>query len=333
MQEKLLALKNEASVKVTQALELDEVRNLKVHYLGKKGELTALLRGMGQLPADLKPVIGSLANEVRQHLQEIIESKEHQLEQSALQSALEKETIDVTIPGYSRFAGSLHPITLVLQEIEDIFKGMGFQIAEGPEVELDYYNFEALNIPAEHPARDAQDSFYIRPDILLRTHTSSVQLRTLEKRAPEVPLRIIGPGKVYRRDVDDATHSHQFMQVEALVVDRGVSMRELKGVLSEFLELIFGAKFQTRFRPSYFPFTEPSMEVDILHPKRGWLEILGSGMVHPTILDRVGYDSEEFSGFALGMGAERIAMIKYDIEDIRHFYRNDLSFLRQFSAG
>lgn len=330
MRERLEALSSEAALAIQQVTTLEELRELKVKYLGKKGELTGVLRGMGSLSPEERPVIGSLANEIRNHLDQLITGKEAALQAAALEEQLAKETIDVTLPGVKRNVGSLHPLHLIIEKIEDIFVGMGFEVAEGPEVETDKYNFEALNMPQEHPARDMQDSFYITPELLLRTHTSSVQVRTLEKKEGYVPVRIICPGKVYRRDDDDATHSHQFTQIEGLVVDRGVSMSELNGVLLSFIEKIFGEGTEMRLRPSYFPFTEPSVEVDIYHPEKGWIEILGAGMVHPRVLEKAGYNPERYSGFAFGMGVERIAMLKYDIDDIRHFYNNDLRFLRQF---
>ncbi|SEM98787.1 phenylalanine--tRNA ligase subunit alpha [Lihuaxuella thermophila] len=332
MRERLQALQEEASSAIASADDLDQLRELKVKYLGKKGELTAVLRGMGSLSPEERPVIGGLANEIRGKLESLIAEKEEALEEAALETRLQEEKIDITLPGVPRVAGSIHPLNLIIEQIEDIFVGMGFEVAEGTEVEVDYYNFEALNIPKDHPARDMQDSFYITPEILLRTHTSPVQVRTLEAKEGYVPVRIICPGKVYRRDDDDATHSHQFTQIEGLVVDRGVSMSELNGVLLSFIEKIFGEGTEMRLRPSYFPFTEPSVEVDIYHPEKGWVEILGAGMVHPRVLEKAGYNPERYTGFAFGMGVERIAMLKYDIDDIRHFYNNDLRFLRQFRS-
>jgi phenylalanyl-tRNA synthetase alpha chain len=332
VRERLQALQEEASSAIASAADLDHLRELKVKYLGKKGELTAVLRGMGSLSPEERPVIGSLANEVRGKLEALIAEKEEALEEAALEARLQAEKIDVTLPGVPREVGAIHPLNLIIEQVEDIFVGMGFEVAEGTEVEVDYYNFEALNIPKDHPARDMQDSFYITPEILLRTHTSPVQVRTLEAKKGHVPVRIICPGKVYRRDDDDATHSHQFTQIEGLVVDRGVSMSELNGVLLSFIEKIFGEGTEMRLRPSYFPFTEPSVEVDIYHPEKGWIEILGAGMVHPRVLEKAGYNPERYTGFAFGMGVERIAMLKYDIDDIRHFYNNDLRFLRQFRS-
>ncbi|WP_124726974.1 phenylalanine--tRNA ligase subunit alpha [Staphylospora marina] len=332
MRERLEMLKQEAVAAISEATRLEELRDIRVRYLGKKGELTSVLRGMGSLPPEERPVIGGVANEVRQVLESRLQEKEAWLEEAALEERLASERIDVTLPGMNPATGSLHPLNLVLEQIEDIFTGLGFQVAEGPEVEVDRYNFEALNLPKDHPARDMQDSFYITPEILLRTHTSPVQVRVMESREGTVPIRIICPGKVYRRDDDDATHSHQFTQIEGLMVDTHVSMSELHGVLLAFIEQMFGAGTEMRLRPSYFPFTEPSVEVDIFHPEKGWVEILGAGMVHPRVLERAGYDPEQVSGFAFGMGAERIAMLKYGIDDIRHFYNNDLRFLRQFRS-
>lgn len=332
MRERLEALKEEAALVIAGVQDLDQLRETKVKYLGKKGELTGVLRGMGSLPPEERPVIGSLANEIRRYLEKLIAEKEKQLEEAVLLEQLKNEVIDVTLPGIKPESGTLHPLQLIIEEVEDIFVGMGFEIAEGPEVETDQYNFEMLNLPKGHPARDMQDSFYITPEVLLRTHTSSVQVRTMIEKEGNVPVRIICPGKVYRRDDDDATHSHQFTQIEGLVVDRGVSMSELNGVLLTLIEKMFGEGTEMRLRPSYFPFTEPSVEVDIFHPEQGWVEILGAGLVHPRVLEKAGYNPERYSGFAFGIGVERIAMLKYDIDDIRHFYNNDLRFLRQFKT-
>jgi phenylalanyl-tRNA synthetase alpha chain len=332
MRERLEALKQEAAAAIEGAAGLEELREIRVRYLGKKGELTAVLRGMGSLPPEERPVIGGLANEIRNQLEDMLAAKEAALEEAALEERMAAERIDVTLPGITPAVGSIHPLNLVIEQIEDIFIGLGFEVAEGPEVETDKYNFEALNLPKDHPARDMQDSFYITPEILLRTHTSPVQIRVMESKEGAVPVRIICPGKVYRRDDDDATHSHQFTQIEGLMVDTNVSMSELNGVLLSFIEKMFGAGTEMRLRPSYFPFTEPSVEVDIFHPVKGWVEILGAGMVHPRVLEKAGYDPEKVSGFAFGMGVERIAMLKYGIDDIRHFYNNDLRFLRQFRS-
>lgn len=332
MRERLEALKEEAALVIGGVRSLDELRETKVKYLGKKGELTGVLRGMGSLPPEERPLIGSLANDIRGYLEQMIAEKEEQLEEAALLEQLNSEVIDVTLPGIKPESGTLHPLQLIIEQVEDTFVGMGFEVAEGPEVETDQYNFEMLNLPKDHPARDMQDSFYNTPEILLRTHTSSVQVRTLIEKEGNVPVRIICPGKVYRRDDDDATHSHQFTQIEGLVVDRGVSMSELNGVLMTLIEKMFGEGTEMRLRPSYFPFTEPSVEVDIFHPEQGWVEILGAGMVHPRVLEKAGYNPERYTGFAFGIGVERIALLKYDIDDIRHFYNNDLRFLRQFKT-
>ncbi|PTM58150.1 phenylalanine--tRNA ligase subunit alpha [Desmospora activa] len=343
MHVRLEALKKEAQSLIAAAGSPEELKQLRVKYLGKKGELTAVLRGMKDLSPEERPVVGSLANEVRSQLEQWMETKERELSESLLEARLKTEAVDVTLPAVSRPQGGIHPLSAVIEEIEDIFIGMGFTVAEGPEVELDSYNFEALNIPKDHPARDMQDSFYITPEILLRTHTSPVQVRTMEEREGQVPVKVICPGKVYRRDNDDATHSHQFTQVEGLVVDRGIAMSELHGILQEFAQKLFDMTLDTRLRPSYFPFTEPSVEMDIscvqcggsgcrMCKQTGWIEILGAGMVHPRVLKGAGYDSERYTGFAFGMGPERIALLKYGIDDIRQFYTNDLKFLRQFQT-
>lgn len=332
MREQLLQLREKAAASIGVAENLTTLQEMKVKYLGKKGELTTILRGMGQLSPEERPQVGRLANEIRNYIENIISEREERLEEEQLQARLQSERIDVTLPGDQPALGSLHPLTAIVEQIEDIFIGMGFEVAEGPEVELDLYNFEMLNLTKDHPARDMQDSLYITSEILMRTHTSPVQVRTLQQKEGRAPVRIICPGRVYRRDDDDATHSHQFMQMEGLVVDRGVSMGELNGVLLSFIEKMFGEGTEMRLRPSYFPFTEPSVEVDIFDPERGWVEILGSGMVHPRVLEKAGYDPERFSGFAFGMGVERIALLKYNIDDIRQFYQNDLRFLRQFQS-
>ncbi|MGI6127632.1 MAG: phenylalanine--tRNA ligase subunit alpha [Planifilum sp.] len=343
MLSRLNALREEAQRAIAAADRSDQLKELRVKYLGKKGAITSILRGMKDVPPADRPKVGSLANEIRGELERLIAEKEEELAERALEERLKKEALDVTLPGDPRPMGSIHPLSALIEEIEDIFIGMGFEVAEGPEVEWDEINFEALNIAKDHPARDMQDSFYITPHILLRTHTSGVQVRTLRAREGQVPVRIIGPGKVYRRDEDDATHSHQFMQIEGLVVDSGVSMSELNGVLLAFARKMFGENQQVRLRPSYFPFTEPSAEVDIsciicggegcrTCKGTGWIEILGSGMVHPRVLEMAGYDSEKYTGFAFGMGVERIAMLKYGVDDIRHFYTNDLRFLRQYQS-
>ncbi|MFO7248740.1 MAG: phenylalanine--tRNA ligase subunit alpha [Bacillota bacterium] len=341
MRDRLEALREEALAGIAAAQDVCALQELRVRYLGKKGALTEILRGMGSLPPEERPRVGELANEVRRTLEAALAERQVVLERAALEARLAAERLDVTLPGRPVPAGARHPLVQVIEEIEDIFIGLGFEVAEGPEVESDYYNFEALNLPKDHPAREMQDSFYITGEILLRTHTSPVQIRTMEAKRGAVPVKIICPGKVYRRDDDDATHSHQFMQVEGLVVDRGIRMSDLKGVLLAFAREMFGADVEIRLRPSFFPFTEPSAEVDItcvmcggrgcrVCKDSGWLEILGAGMVHPDVLRAGGYDPEQMSGFAFGMGVERIAMLKYGIDDIRHFYTNDVRFLEQF---
>lgn len=341
MKEKIMELQK-AAIEQLEKLEVQrELQDLKVKILGKKGELTSILRNMGQLSAEERPLIGQIANEVRELLEEKFNRKSMEIDQFEEERQLGQESIDVTLPGKPLPFGGQHPLTLVARDIEDIFIGLGYEIAEGPEVEKDYYNFEALNLPKNHPARDMQDSFYITEEFLMRTHTSPVQVRTMEKKHPEVPVKIICPGRVYRRDDDDATHSHVFMQAEGLVIDRHIRMSDLKGTLLTFAKQMFGEHQQIRLRPSFFPFTEPSAEVDVsciicdgkgcrVCKQTGWLEILGSGMVHPRVLEMSGYDPNEYSGFAFGMGLERIAMLKYGIEDIRQFYMNDMRFLQQF---
>lgn len=344
MKERLQKLKEEAlnaMEQVTDARSLDDVR---VRFLGKKGEITEILRGMKDLSAEERPVVGQLANDVRETLEAKLDEKKEALEKQALEWKLKSETIDVTLPGRPAAQGVVHPLNQIIEEIEDIFAGLGFAVAEGPELETDFYNFEALNLPKEHPARDMQDSFYITEDILLRTHTSPVQVRTMEARKGEVPVKVICPGRVYRRDDDDATHSHVFMQIEGLMVDEHVRMSDLKGVLLAFAREMFGPDQQIRLRPSFFPFTEPSTEVDIscimcggdgcrVCKGTGWIEILGAGMVHPRVLEMAGYDAQKHTGFAFGMGVDRIALVKYGIDDIRHFYMNDVRFLKQFHQG
>lgn len=341
MEEALRELKERAVRELDSCGDGASLEAWRLRFLGKKGELTAVLRRMGTLPETERPRIGRLANEIRDALETAWADRREAVKRLERDRRLAGETLDVTLPGWEFPEGSVHPLSKVIEEIEDIFLGMGFEIREGPEVELDYYNFEALNIPKDHPARDMQDTFYITEEILLRTHTSPMQARTLEERCPEVPVRIIVPGRVYRRDEDDATHSHAFTQVEGLVVDRGIRMSDLKGVLTVFARRIFGEDREIRLRPSYFPFTEPSAEVDVscllcngegcrVCKYSGWIEILGAGMVHPFVLEKAGYDPDEVSGFAFGLGVERIAMLKYGIDDIRHFYMNDLNFLQQF---
>ncbi|WP_028400919.1 phenylalanine--tRNA ligase subunit alpha [Ectobacillus panaciterrae] len=344
MEARLKELQEEALGKIETAGELKELNDVRIAYLGKKGPITEVLRGMGKLSQEERPRMGALVNEVREAIQKRLDEKVEALEKEAIEKQLASETIDVTLPGRPVNAGSHHPLTAVIEEIEDLFIGMGYEIAEGPEVEQDYYNFEALNLPKGHPARDMQDSFYITEEILLRTHTSPVQARTMEKHEGKGPIKIICPGKVYRRDDDDATHSHQFMQIEGLVIDKNIRMSDLKGTLQTFAKKMFGEEREIRLRPSFFPFTEPSVEMDIscmmcggkgcgTCKGTGWIEILGAGMVHPNVLRMAGYDPAEYQGFAFGMGPERIAMLKYGIDDIRHFYTNDVRFLKQFKRA
>lgn len=319
--------------------ELDKLEEFRLKYLGKKGALTQVLRGMGGLPAEERPIVGQIANEVRNQLESELEQKTKDLKEATLTRRLEAEKIDVTVPGERPGLGRLHPVTTVLNELKDIFLGMGFDVAEGPEIEYDYYNFEALNLPKNHPARDTQDTFYIDNTILLRTHTSPVQIRTMEKQKP--PIKIICPGRVYRSDEVDATHSPIFHQIEGLVVDKGITMGDLKGVLDVFAKAVFGPETKTKLRPHHFPFTEPSAEVDVscaickgagcrVCSYTGWIEILGAGMVHPRVLEYVNIDPNEYSGFAFGMGLDRIVNIKYGIDDIRLLFENDIRFLKQF---
>lgn len=341
MQERLQELQAEALQKVTAAVDLKELNDIRVAYLGKKGPITEVLRGMGKLSAEERPKMGALVNVVRETITLQLEAKQAVLEVEAVNAQLATEKIDISLPARRVNKGNHHPLTRIVEEIEDIFIGMGYTVAEGPEVESDYYNFEALNLPKSHPARDMQDSFYITDEILMRTHTSPVQARTMQKHQGQGPVKIICPGKVYRRDNDDATHSHQFMQIEGLVVDEKISMSDLKGTLEVFLKKIFGQDREIRLRPSFFPFTEPSVEVDLsckicsgsgcsVCKQTGWIEVLGGGIVHPNVLEMAGFDSEKYSGFAFGIGVERIAMLKYGVDDIRHFYTNDVRFLKQF---
>nr|WP_205664669.1 phenylalanine--tRNA ligase subunit alpha [Ammonifex thiophilus] len=338
--EELEALLEEAKGAVAGAEDLAKLEAVRVRFLGRKGELTSILRRVSQLPPEERPVIGRRANAVKEELERLLERREEELKAQALAERLKAEAVDVTLPGRAVPLGHYHPLTLVLEEIERIFLGLGFSVVEGPEVELDWYNFEALNIPKDHPARDMQDTFFITDEVLLRTHTSPVQVRVLEKLAPRLPVRVIAPGKVYRRD-DDATHSPMFHQVEGLAVDKKIRFSDLKGVLLTFAQEMFGPDTRLRFRPSYFPFTEPSAEVDIscvicggrgcrVCKDTGWIEILGAGMVHPHVLSVSGYDPSECRGFAFGLGIERIAMLKYGINDLRLFFTNDWRFLSQF---
>jgi len=342
VRERLEELRREALERLRGVADPGQLGELRVQYLGKKGQLTEILRGMGGLSAEERPVIGQVANEVRAAIEAVVAEKQEQFDRAETARRLQAETIDVTLPGKAPARGGVHPLTKVTQEIEDIFLGMGYRIAEGPEVETDFYNFEALNLPKNHPARDMQDSFYLTDEILLRTHTSPVQIRAMRAAGGQTPLKVICPGKVYRRDDDDATHSFMFHQIEGIVVGPNIRMSDLKGTLLQFVQAMYGSKTQIRLRPSFFPFTEPSAEVDVTCSRcggggcrmckhTGWIEILGCGMVHPKVLEYGGYDPKEVTGFAFGMGVERIAILKYDIDDIRHFYNNDLRFLGQFA--
>ncbi len=317
------------------------LNDIKAQYVGKKGHLAAAMQTMKTLPAEERPAFGQAVNALKTVLLNHLDSHQKALNEAAMMARLEQEVIDVTLPGVPFEQGSKHILSQIIERIEDLFIGMGYLIKEGPEVESDLYNFEKLNLPADHPARDMQDSFYIDEHTLLRTHTSPVQVRTMLAYGGEKPVKIICPGKVYRRDDDDATHSHQFMQIEGLVVDEKTSMSDLKGTLLEVARTMFGADREIRLRPSYFPFTEPSVEVDVscancegqgcsICKQTGWIEILGAGMVHDNVLKDAGYDPTKYQGFAFGMGVERIAMLAYKIEDIRHFYTNDQRFLTQF---
>jgi len=338
MKTKLDALLNEAIIELDAVSSEEALQELKVKYLGKKGALTSIMKGLGEMPAAERPVIGQVANLVKDQIEVKITAGLEKIREMKKTAKLQQEFIDVTLPGRRKAIGTKHPITLVIEELTEIFTGLGFQVAEGPEIELDYYNFEALNMPKDHPARDMQDTFYIAENTVLRTHTSPVQIRTMLKQAP--PIRIIAPGTVYRCD-SDATHSPMFHQIEGLLVDEGITFGDLKGILTTFLTQYFGKGIKVRLRPSFFPFTEPSAEVDIacvmckgkgcrICKNSGWLEILGSGMVDPDVFRHVKYDSEKYSGFAFGMGIERIAMLKYGINDMRLLFENDLRFLNQF---
>lgn len=339
MREQLEKIKNDVLAEIKTIGQSQGLEEIRVKYLGKKGELTSILRGMGGLSAEERPIVGKLANDVREAIENSLDAAKKEIGEREKNIRLSMENIDITMPGKPGRIGNLHPITKVLDEIKEIFFGMGFSIAEGPEVELDYYNFEALNIPKNHPARDEQDTFYINDGVVLRTQTSPVQIRTMEKTKP--PIRIIAPGRVYRSDAADATHSPTFHQIEGLVVDKGITMANLKGTLDTFAVRFLGENTKTKFRPHHFPFTEPSAEVDVtcfvcggkgcrVCKNSGWIEILGGGMVHPDVLRNGGIDPEVYSGFAFGMGLERIVMIKYGIDDIRLLYENDVRFLKQF---
>ncbi len=339
MKEQLLSMKKKAEEALSGTKDLPDLEDIRVRMLGKKGELTAILRGMGALSTEERPVIGQLANEVRSFIEKRLDEKKNTLLSAARREQLKAEALDVTMAGREPQLGKTHPLTTVLDEIKDIFIGMGFSIAEGPEVEYDYYNFEALNIPKDHPARDTQDTFYINDNVVLRSQTSSVQVRVMEKQKP--PIRVIAPGRVYRSDAVDATHSPVFHQIEGLVVDKGITMGDLKGTLETFMKTLYGNDAVLRFRPHHFPFTEPSAEVDVscfvcggkgcrVCKGEGFIELLGAGMVHPKVLERCGIDTSIYSGFAFGLGLERIVMRRMNIDDMRLLYENDLRFLNQF---
>ena len=341
MLEQLKELAVTAEEEIKGALTLDALNDLRVKYLGKKGPIQEAMKSMKTLSPEERKEAGQVSNEVKRALSEAINTKKEALELAEVNKQLAEETIDVTLPGKDIPVGGLHPLQSTIADIERFFIGMGYGIAEGAEIESDHYNFELLNLPKEHPARDMQDSFYIDHNHLLRTHTSPIQVRTLERAKGQGPVKILCPGKVYRRDDDDATHSHQFMQIEGLVVDTHITMADLKGTLVALVKHLFGEAREIRMRPSFFPFTEPSVEVDVscfvcegsgcsVCKQTGWIEILGAGMVHPNVLKASGFDPEVYQGFAFGMGVERIAMLKHGVEDIRNFYTNDLRFVTQF---
>jgi len=339
LENKIKEIKKEIVLKLNTVKDLVDIEKLRIEYLGRKGIVTLLLRKLVNFSPEERPKAGQLLNQAKREIEELLKAKEVEIEKFEKEKRLQGESTDITLPGRKLDRGTTHPINLVLREIEEIFLSLGFKIEEGPEVELDYYNFEALNIPKDHPARDDQDSFYINKEILLRTHTSPVEIRVMERQQP--PIRMIAIGRCYRRDAADSTHSPMFHQIEGLAVDKDITFGDLKGVLTVFVRRMFGEDRKVRFRPGYFPFTEPSAEVDVscllCHGKgcqacgySGWLEIMGSGETDPAVFKMVGYDPEKYSGFAFGMGAERIAMLKYGINDIRLFFENDLRFLKQF---
>ncbi len=339
MENQLRQIRENTLARLAEAADSAALEQLRVSVLGKKGELTGILRGMGKLPADQRPRMGQMVNQTRADIEAALEARAAELREGEKLSRLARETIDVTVPVAPRSAGALHPMNTILEELEDIFIGMGYEIVEGPEVEYDHYNFELLNLPKNHPARDAQDTFYIDDNIVLRTHTSPVQARIMTTRKP--PIRIVCPGRVYRADEADATHSPVFHQMEGLVIDENVTMGDLKGTLDAFAARLFGEGVTTRFRPSFFPFTEPSAEVDLtcanchgqgcrMCKGTGWIEVLGAGMVNPKVLEMCGIDSRRYTGFAFGIGLERIALLKYNIPNLRLMYENDLRFLTQF---
>ena len=339
MKEKLEQIKAEALRQIASSEALDKLNEIRVNYLGKKGELTAVLKGMKELSPEERPKVGQWVNETREEIEKVLESSKKKMERALREAKMKAEVIDVTLPAKKNNVGHRHPNTIALEEVERIFIGMGYEVVEGPEVEKDYYNFEALNIPDGHPAKDEQDTFYITQDLLLRTQTSPGQVRTMETRP--LPIRMIAPGRVFRSDEVDATHSPSFHQIEGMVIDKNITFADLKGTLAEFARELFGEKTRVKFRPHHFPFTEPSAEMDVSCFKcggsgcrfckgSGWIEILGCGMVHPHVLEMSGIHPKEYTGFAFGVGLERIALLKYEIDDMRLLYENDIRFLRQF---
>ncbi len=339
MQQKINEIRSRALEELKRVSDSRALDELRVRLLGKKGELTGILRSMGQVAAEMRPQIGQWVNEARESIEDAIAQAQAEISRREMEKRLESEKLDVTLPVEERSTGSLHPMSLVLEQLLDIFTGMGFEAVEGPEVELDHYNFELMNIPKNHPARDAQDTFYVDDNIVLRTHTSPVQARIMTTRKP--PIRIVSFGRVYRADEADATHSPVFHQLEGLVIDENISMGDLKGTLDTFARRLYGEGVTTRFRPSFFPFTEPSAEVDLtcaacrgkgcrICKGTGWIEVLGSGMVNPKVLEMCGIDSHKYSGFAFGMGVERLSNLKFNITDMRNLYENDVRFLKQF---
>lgn len=339
--DELLKIKEEALAKIHDCISLKDLNDLRVFYLGKKGPMQAAMKSMKNMNQEERATFGQVSNKVKQEITQAIENKKVALEEAEMNAKLASENIDITLPSTALPLGSLHPLSVVKNDIEDLFLGMGYQIAEGPEVESDHFNFELMNLPKGHPARDMQDTFYIDENTLMRTHTSPVQAHAMIAAEGKGPIKVICPGKTYRRDDDDATHSHQFMQCEGLVIDKNITMADLKGTLEVFAKKMFGEKRKIRLRPSYFPFTEPSVEVDIschncegkgcpMCKHTGWIEILGAGMVNPRVLEMCGFDPEVYQGFAFGIGLERVAMLKYNIDNIRDFYNNDLRFLNQF---
>lgn len=334
---------DEGLQQIATAKDLKNLEDLRIAFLGKKGKLSSLMKAMKDIEENQRPLYGQQVNEVKKAFEKALIKQKDKFSKIAVLEKIAQEKIDITLPGQSLTTANIHPLTLVQQEIEDLFIGLGYQIVEGPEVELDQYNFERANIPKDHPARDMQDTFYIDPEVLLRTHTTAIQTRQLQIHAQnqELPIKVLCPGKVYRRDDDDATHSHQFVQVEGLLVDEQITMADLKGTLLFLAQKMFGEKRTIRLRPSYFQFTEPSVEVDVschicqgkgcsICKESGWIEILGAGMVHPHVLEMAGFDPHKLSGFAFGIGIERVAMLKYGIQDIRDFYTNDIRFLKAY---